>query len=813
MPSQKELKEIAKLLASQGDEQQKINNSASEYLKLLEKIGATKKQENFLSNQNKELEKEKIKLQNSNNQADKDRVIVIKSLIKLNNTTITQLQETNKQNILLAKNVNKVTLAINASSKAMAGAGNLAKKGYATLKGYGVFQMDKEIRMSALAMGKMASAGSDYGKTLAKSAEKTTFMGITLQDLAKMQANFSTEMGRTVMLSEDGLVAMAAMAEGTMLGAEGAASLAANMDGFNISSTKTRDILEETTNVTERMGINSTKVLKSLQNNLKLANKYHFKGGVKGMSKMATQAVKFGTTMETTAQFADKLFNIEGAVEMAAKLNTMGGEWSKLGDPMKLMYQARNDMAGLQTSVIDATAGMASFNKTTGEFSFSGLELHRMRELEKITGISADKMAEMAKAKAKFAKIRGQLGFSIDDDMQEFIENTAQFKDGEYKIKLDGQEDLIPIRNLTIKQKELMISMDKTLKQRAENSQTFDDQLTNLSNTFKSFALPIIEGLNDSIPSIKGLFNEIKEGGWFENLKEFGRNIGEVIGGAIKLITEFPKTFAGGIAAVMGGSLLLKAASWYTNGKILAAGFNSVAGSGSNSMMDGMYGKNRGIKAGAGRIATAAKGGGLKGAGKAASRIIKGSMKGNVVGSLLMGGVDVATNLAEGKDATESIGRALVTTASSFIGGALGSLVAPGGGTIVGGIGGGMVGDKIGNAIWGDKKDIKMGKKANDAVVANGIVTPIDTKDKVYQVSKPGGAFDKANNSNSRNNTNNNNTHKVKISFDEIIVRSDSNVGKIDLENDTAFMQMLASKIKQTLTETGNGGVLTPNPI
>jgi hypothetical protein len=811
MPSQKELKEIAKLLASQGDEQQKINNSASEYLKLLEKIGATKKQENFLSNQNKELEKEKIKLQNSNNQADKDRVIVIKSLIKLNNTTITQLQETNKQNILLAKNVNKVTLAINASSKAMAGAGNLAKKGYATLKGYGVFKMDKEIRKSALEMGKMASAGSDYGKTLAKSAEKTTFMGITLQDLAKMQANFSTEMGRTVMLSEDGLVAMAAMAEGTMLGAEGAASLAANMDGFNISSTKTRDILEETTNVTERMGINSTKVLKSLQNNLKLANKYHFKGGVKGMSKMATQAVKFGTTMETTAQFADKLFNIEGAVEMAAKLNTMGGEWSKLGDPMKLMYQARNDMAGLQTSVIDATAGMASFNKTTGEFSFSGLELHRMRELEKITGISADKMAEMAKAKAKFAKIRGQLGFSIDDDMQEFIENTAQFKDGEYKIKLDGQEDLIPIRNLTIKQKELMISMDKTLKQRAENSQTFDDQLTNLSNTFKSFALPIIEGLNDSIPSIKGLFNEIKEGGWFENLKEFGRNIGEVIGGAIKLITEFPKTFAGGIAAVMGGSLLLKAASWYANGLSLGAGFNTVASASS--------GKGAGLSNLMARAKNPATRGtvGQNFKGASASKMLKG---GSILAGLTSGVFEYLEQRDKGKSKGESAFRGGVKGSAAGLGAwggasagaAAGALLAP----FTAGLSipiGALIGGGLGAFGAGKIADIGLNAAMDDGIIADGKVTPIDTKDKVYQVSKPGGAFDKANNSNSRNNTNNNNTHKVKISFDEIIVRSDSNVGKIDLENDTAFMQMLASKIKQTLTETGNGGVLTPNPI
>ncbi len=55
-------------------------------------------------------------------------------------------------------------------------------------------------------------------------------------------------------------------------------------------------------------------------------------------------------------------------------------------------------------------------------------------------------------------------------------------------------------------------------------------------------------------------------------------------------------------------------------------------------------------------------------------------------------------------------------------------------------------------------------------------------------------------------------TTNVKISFDEIIVKSDDNVGKIDLEKDSAFMRMLATKIKEELSRTANGGVLSPNP-
>jgi len=34
---------------------------------------------------------------------------------------------------------------------------------------------------------------------------------------------------------------------------------------------------------------------------------------------------------------ADKLFDVEGAVDMSAQLQVMGGAWAKLADPFKLM--------------------------------------------------------------------------------------------------------------------------------------------------------------------------------------------------------------------------------------------------------------------------------------------------------------------------------------------------------------------------------------------------------------------------------------------------------------------------------------------
>ena len=71
-------------------------------------------------------------------------------------------------------------------------------------------------------------------------------MGIQTKDLAKAQQSYSEEIGRSVILSEEGLVAMGEMAKGTGLGADGAAMMASEMDKFGMSVTGSRDLVEET---------------------------------------------------------------------------------------------------------------------------------------------------------------------------------------------------------------------------------------------------------------------------------------------------------------------------------------------------------------------------------------------------------------------------------------------------------------------------------------------------------------------------------------------------------------------------------------
>jgi hypothetical protein len=844
--NKKDLAEQLKMMEKQGEMQSKLNDSMSAYVAHMNKIAELQKNISHIQEQvNISKEKEKgyveelgklladrhkgSKKEQANRKVEikliLDKAKAERAVLKINQAQLAVLEETNDEYVTAAQNVNKVNLGLKEGLKFLEKTPGLIKKGYGKLKGYGVFEMDKSIRMAGVEMGKLADVSTAFGRDIIKASTETQSMGMHVKDLAKMQASYSSELGRSVMLSEEGFDAMSQMAKGTILGAEGAASLAAEMDSFNISAIGTKNIIEDTTNMAEKMGLNASKVIKTLQNNLKMANKYHFKGGVKGMVKMAAEATKFGMSMETTAGFADKLFNIEGAVEMAAKLNTMGGEWSKLGDPMKLMYQARNDMEGLQTSVIDATAGMADFNKETGEFSFSGLELHRMRELEKITGISAEEMANMAKSKAKFAKIGGQMGIDVAGDpvMADFIENSATWNSDKktFEVKLSGEKDAIPVKELTESHKKMMKADAANLKKRAENSQSFDDQLINMIENLKTLLLPLLEGMNKQLPKmIEGFKSFMKDtNGIAASLKGVAKTIGGIVGGAIKLFMTFPKT----ISAI--ALLLMGPGKWILNGLSLASGFMmgtrgmgmGGGGGGGGGMMrsgaGGAGGKANMMRHPAGKVINGKKvGGQMYNAGPKGGRfkMSGGAKMGAGLGLGLAGmGVDAARGGLDDRDS--SLGKAMGVGSSALTGAAMGMMLGP-----VGALVGGILGAAYGafSEYGGPEKgtyDPTTFKPAGDIMSPAKGITKISTKEgglfnpsKNDDIVAAPGAIKAMQGGGSSN---------IKISFDDILVKSDDgSTGKIDLENDSAFMAQLATKIKESMSMTANGGVLNPNP-
>ena len=807
-----QLKEITALLKEQARQQQQINSGLDGYLKALNESKAI--QETINVNREKEA---KI-LANARTLTGRDREIELAKLQILRKQT-RELFEQGKSLKQALKDADKLKMtfaAIAASTlKGFNNLPNLIENSFGRLKSFGLFEMDKAIRMSATEMGKFGKNTDALRTSIKDTAGTTNSWGMGVKELSKLQSSFSEELGRTAMMGNEGLESVSALAAATSLGVEGAGKLTAEMDNQGLSAKRTADFMEQTMNDSAKMGINASKVVKNIQNNMKMLNKYNFKGGVKGLAKMAQTTSKLGVDMNFVAGMADKLFDIEGAVDMSAQLQVMGGAWSELADPFKLMYMARNDMEGLTEAMGQAAASSAHFVKETGEFEISSLEMHRLRKIAEQTGVSYEELATAGKNAAKFSRIRTQMSFSVGGGeegkkMQEFLENTAQLDESGKAFIIDMKGDKKYLNALGSSGKKLIeaeMANQATLKERAEAAQSFDEKITNLINMVKTYMMPIVEGIDDVLrPVVDDLF---KEGSTFrEDLKDLGKSLGGFVKGAIEMLKPLGQLAAylgpkGLFAAFVGGKAIAWIAdkvTWITNGLILAQGFNMGA-SGKGGFMSAL---TKVMGTGMGKVA-----GGVGGAvaGVAGGTAIGGGGKGAMIGSTIGTVIGAAGQLI---GIPMPIGMALGGMAGGYLGGLADK---PSHDALFGS----PLHDAQFKGLKGETPKFPKGLgndfSKNRGVVQGGKIHPIDNKDDLLAM-KPGGGVMKG----LAEATKNKRSEKLKVEFGEIHFKFDDLVVKTsggetktigkDLLNSPGFTRDIARMIHVETEKAINGGKL-----
>lgn len=708
------------------DLQQKLNTSMKDYLATVKQIGELQKNIKYVEQQISKLKKEqndyedeirkngqKIRgLRLAGYSAASDEVKVLKKqneeirkliAAKRKSVDLTEheLEILKKQTTELTEQVkqtNKLSLGFNTITNSLGAVPGLISKGFGMLKGTGIFEMDKEIRNAVRSMAGGQKQYNNMLSTIQKAADTTTMWGVGVKDLAIMQQGYSEAIGKSVMLTEEGYKSMAKLAEGTGLGKEFAVQIAGEMDKFNISAERTSGIVKGTMNIAAKMGVNSAAALKSLQNNLKLAQRFNFKGGIAGLAKLSVEATRLRLDMEGIAGMAEKVFRPEGAIEMAAELATMGGKFAELGDPMQLMFQARNDPEKFAKNIGKASAEFGEFNEKTGEFELKGgLALDRMREISRITGISIEKLQEMAEAQAKIEKIGKGVkpGIFNEEDMS-LISSFAKFKDGKWKIEA-GQfsKSLSELNKQDIKR----IEAEKDeLDKRAKQARTFDETVQDLILTFKQQLLPFAQQLKDGLGGpIQDMVKQWSENGYFKTLKEFVSKAGELSVWLGKWVIKAAEWLGptGTLAVLLGGKFLFESAKWVLNGMALGSGFNKVASVGGGVPGSGFSNTSRGFGGGRGNFSSGQllksgsknimKGNFVKGG----SRLLKGAGKGFAPLALVGAGMDLFSNMSdENLSGGEGLLKTLDQNKGMALGAAIGSII-PGVGTLIGaGIGG-----------------------------------------------------------------------------------------------------------------------------
>jgi len=234
-----------------------------------------------------------------------------------------------------------------------------------------------------------------------------------------------------------------------------------------VGLTKSIENLEQATVRSLSLGLSAKKVTETMRTEISRLNEYGFQNGVRGLERMSQKALEFRMNMNEVFTVADKVFNPEGALELTANLQVLGGAIGDFNDPLKLMYMATNNVEGLQDALIGAAGSLATYNTEQGRFEITGVNLRRAKAMAQELGISYQELAKGAIASAERTVAATSLmsrGLMMKEEDREFITNISRMEDGEMKIvvpkslmdELGGQTE-ISLDRITKDQADLLL--------------------------------------------------------------------------------------------------------------------------------------------------------------------------------------------------------------------------------------------------------------------------------------------------------------------------------------------------------------------
>ena len=223
------------------------------------------------------------------------------------------------------------------------------------------------------------------------------------------------------------------------------------------------------------VGLNATKVMKSVSDNMEKMNRFQFEGGVAGLAKMAAQASMLRFDMSQTFSFADRMLSPENAINMASAFQRLGVTAGKLVDPFVLMNESINDPTGLQNSLARLGQEFTYFDEETKSFKINPQGVLTLRQMEEEAGLAAGSLSKSALAAAdldkRLEKVSGAgLTFKNEEDKQ-YLANIARMGEGgEYEVTLnDGTRK--ELQNLNQEQFDELIQQQKDAPKTVEDIQ------------------------------------------------------------------------------------------------------------------------------------------------------------------------------------------------------------------------------------------------------------------------------------------------------------------------------------------------------
>lgn len=515
--------------------------------KTLEDIIALRKQN--LS----QIERE-IELRSKLNSAEKERLKLnrefheneraIRSLLELQDG---DLNEINKEVLKLENRQKEIIKILDREEKRRRTINTILKQSNVLLREGWKYLMesDKVIKSTILNLGMSGAKADMMRDSFESSAQYVARLGGVLTDVSTIMEGYADTTGRARALSEETVKSVMQIGKGTALGVEEATRLASQFEFMGKDARTTMEYVQGVVDTSERMGVNTSKVLKDVSTNFKKLSTFTFQRGTKAFAEMAIDAERTRVSMETALNVAEATRGLETVIELGANLQVMGGEFAKM-DPLHWMYTVRNEPEQLNKMISDMTKGLFTLRQTsdgTFERFISPADRDRLANVAKTLGISNEEMFQIAQRSSELSSIQRDLSrLGLSEREKALVEGAAQFNSETGKMQVRLGRHMQDITKLTSEQTKSFITQQETLEERAKAAMTFDDVWRNTINELKSTLLPLLEGINTVLSGIRKIIDPLLKG--LEGIEN--KYVRAAIGGGVLAAGGIGKSMIGG---------------------------------------------------------------------------------------------------------------------------------------------------------------------------------------------------------------------------------------------------------------------------
>nr|DAS58182.1 MAG TPA: hypothetical protein [Caudoviricetes sp.] len=252
--------------------------------------------------------------------------------------------------------------------------------------------------------------------------------GKSYEEMLKYTNSYSDMTGRNKVFGVDDYSKITAL--GKYLDNDSlATNYSSEMEIFNKGVADSVDELDKVLQQVNKIGLNGRKFTRELVNNLKLAQKYNFIDGTRGLMEMSKWAQNTRFNMSSLGSMIDKVVDggLEGIITQAAQFQVLGGHSAMNADPIAMMYEAVSDPQSYAKRMQDMTKGYGHFNRETGEMEYGYDEHHMIHQIAKIQGRSDAELRGEIMARYKKDDIRKLVGDKFDDDQLSYLTNNSSY--------------------------------------------------------------------------------------------------------------------------------------------------------------------------------------------------------------------------------------------------------------------------------------------------------------------------------------------------------------------------------------------------